>query len=120
MNLLDNYPGSDTYTPVEVLDVVIEHANAAMRTEAAVQCCLIASGGCWCGGRKLVIGRADRVFAVFPFPPAHGEMGSRNLLKVVDEYIIHRRPAQCADDWYSLRRKLLTHNNAESAPLRGT
>jgi hypothetical protein len=48
------------------------------------------------------------------FQPAHCEMRSRNLLKVVDKYIIHRRPAQCADDGYSLRRKLLAHNSAET------
>ena len=63
---------------------------------------------------KLVISRFYNIFAVTPFQPSHGEMGSRNLLKVVDECVIHRRAAECADNWHRLRRKLLSHYDAET------
>jgi hypothetical protein len=61
-----------------------------------------------------VKGHADGVFAVAPFEPAHGEMRSRNLLKVVDERIVHRRTADRADHWHSLRGELLGNNDAET------
>ena len=72
------------------------------------------SGGCWCRVGKLVIGRAHGVFTVAPFQPAHGEVRSRNLLKVVDERVIYRRTAERAHNWHSLRRKLLGDNDTET------
>src|SRR5271170_116611 len=72
------------------------------------------SGGCGCCAGKLVISRAHGVFAVAAFEPAHGEMGSRNLLKVVDECVVDRRTAERADNRHSLRRKLLANNDAET------
>ena len=41
-------------------------------------------------------------------------MGSRNLLKVVDEYVFDRRTAERVDNWDSLRRELLGNNDAET------
>ena len=63
---------------------------------------------------KLVISRFYNIFAVTPFQPSHGEMGSRNLLKVVDECVIHGRAAERSDNWHSLSRKLLSDNDTET------
>ena len=41
-------------------------------------------------------------------------MRPRNLLEVVDERVVHRRTAQCANNWHSLRSKLLRDNDAEA------
>ena len=41
-------------------------------------------------------------------------MCSRNLLKVVDECVIHRCAAERADKRHSLRRKLLSDNDAKT------
>ena len=63
---------------------------------------------------NLVISRFYNIFPATPFQPSHGEMGSRNLLKVVDECVIHRRAAECADNWHRLRRKLLSDDDTET------
>jgi hypothetical protein len=36
-----------------------------------------------------------------------------NLLKVVDECVIHRCAAERTDNWHSLRRELLGDNDAK-------
>ena len=63
---------------------------------------------------KLVISRFYNIFAVTPFQPSHGEMRSRNLLKVVDERIVHRRTAECANEGQGLRSDLLRHHHPEA------
>ena len=63
---------------------------------------------------KLVISRFYNIFAVTPFQPSHGEMRSRNLLKVVDENKVDRCTAERADNWHGLRRKLLGDNDAKT------
>ena len=63
---------------------------------------------------KLVISRFYNIFAVTPFQSSHGEMRSRNLLKVVDECVIHRCAAERADDRHSLCRELLSDNNTKT------
>jgi hypothetical protein len=45
---------------------------------------------------------------------AQRKMRPRNLLKMVYEGIIHRRTAERADNWHSLRRKFLRDNDAET------
>jgi hypothetical protein len=52
--------------------------------------------------------------AVAPFQPPDGKMLSRNLLKVINERIVHRRTAKRANNWHGLRRKLLGDNDAET------
>jgi hypothetical protein len=63
---------------------------------------------------NLVISRFYNIFAVTPFQASHVEMGSRNLLKVVDECVIHRCAAERSDNWHSLSRKLLSDNETET------
>jgi hypothetical protein len=65
--------------------------------------------------RRLPVSRrAHGVFAITPFQPSDGEMRARNLLKVVDESIVHGSAAECADNWHSLRRKRLGDNGTET------
>jgi hypothetical protein len=54
------------------------------------------------------------VFAITPFQPAHGEMRSRDLLKMVDECIVHRSTAERADNRHSLSPKFLRDNDTET------
>ena len=63
---------------------------------------------------KLVISRFYNIFAVTPFQPSHGEMRSRNLLKVVDECVIDRCAAERTDKRHSLRRELLSDHDTKT------
>jgi hypothetical protein len=51
------------------------------------------SGGGLCLARQPFVGRTDKVFAVTPFELSHHEVSPRNILKVVNECVVHRRTA---------------------------
>jgi pimeloyl-ACP methyl ester carboxylesterase len=72
--------------------------------------------------RKPIIGCADGIFAVAPLESAYDEVRPRHLLKVVDERVVHRRAANCANKWHRLHRQLLRDNDTKPggvAPFAG-
>src|SRR3977135_2342722 len=66
-----------------------------------------------CSGEAFVL-FAHKGFAVAALEPAHGEMTSSHVLKVLDERVVHGGAAECADDRKSLCRDLLRHHNAKA------
>ena len=54
------------------------------------------------------------VLAVHPFETANGEMAARYLPEMLDEGVVHSRPADCADDRNGLRRELLRDHRPEA------
>jgi hypothetical protein len=59
--------------------------------------------------KKLVISRAHGVFAVAPFEPPHGEVRSRNFLKVIDERIVHRHAFRYSSKHSSFSKICASH-----------
>src|ERR1700730_3810471 len=50
--------------------------------------------------------RPDDLLAVGPLQSTNREMSTRDILKMIDEGIVHGRPAERADDRERLRREL--------------
>src|ERR1700728_2228656 len=66
------------------------------------------------GSSDQVIFGADPLLAIEPLEAAHRKMTAGDILEMIDERVVHRCTAECADEGQGLRGDFLSNHHSEA------